>query len=46
MDVGVTHDNRDWEYSNWNEEEINAIGYYGYRWNGKANGKGKGGTQG
>ncbi len=27
MDVGAVHEH--WEYNNWDEEEIDAVGYYG-----------------
>ena len=39
MHAGATHDNWDWECSNWNEEETDAIGHYGYEAKGKAKGK-------
>ncbi len=43
MDVGAVRENWD---CNWDEEEIDAVGYYGYRRKGKSKGKGKGGALG
>ncbi len=36
MDVGAVHDY--WDY-NWAEEEIDAVGHYGYKRKGKSKGK-------
>ncbi len=34
MDVGAAHEPRDY---NWDEEEIDTVGYYGYKGKGKSN---------
>ncbi len=43
MEVGAAHEH--WDY-NWDEEEIDAVGYYGYDGKGKCKGKGTGGVPG
>ncbi len=41
--VGAVHDH--WDYK-WDEEEIDAVGYFGYEAEGQPKGKGKGCTSG